>query len=126
MLLPQVHWGVKVGRTVVAAVLLVGLVGLIVLVAKKALTPSPTPYEPTPEESETIAAIIVDMADVIAGVEATAATHWERQLAACSANNKGKVLAAKRTTEGLAKQPEWAEGRFLGLRLVEIAEKRGA
>ena len=95
VLLPQV----KGGRTVVAAVLLVGLVGLIVLVAKKALTP--TPYEPTPEESETIAAIMVDMADVIAGVEATAADHWDRQMAASRPNNMGKLLEAKRTTVGI-------------------------
>jgi hypothetical protein len=122
VLLPQVHWGVKVGRTVVAAVLLVGLVGLIVLVAKKALTP--TPYEPTPEESETIAAIMVDMADVIAGVEATAAAHWDRQVAASRKNNMGKLLEAKRTTEGLAKP--WAEGRLLGRTIGQIAENRGA
>jgi hypothetical protein len=122
VLLPQVHWGVKVGRTVVAAVLLVGLVGLIVLVAKKALTP--TPYEPTPEESETIAAIMVDMADVIAGVEATAAAHWDRQMAASLPQNRERVLEAKRTTEGLAKQ--WAEGRLLGRTIGQIAENRGA
>ena len=67
---------------------------------------------------------MVDMADVIAGVEATAADHWDRQMAASRKNNMGKLLEAKRTTVGLAKQ--WAEGRLLGRTKGQIAENRGA
>ena len=119
MLLPQVHWGVKVGRIVLPAV---GFVGLIAFVANKALTP--TTDEPTPEEIETIAAIMEDMADVIADVEATVAAYWDRALADCSANTRAQALKAKRDREGIALK--WLEGRLLGMTRGQISEKYGA
>ncbi len=119
MRLPQVHWGVKVGLICVAAA---GFVGVIFFVVTKGMTP--TPEEPTLDEIETIAAIMEDMADVIADVEATVAAHWDRALADCSANKRSQALKAKRDREGIALK--WLEGRLLGMTAGPIAEKYGA
>jgi hypothetical protein len=118
--LPQVHWGVKVGLICVAAA---GFVGVIYFVVTKGIPP--TPDEPTLDEIETIAAIMEDMADVIADVEATVAAHWDRAAANCSANNtRSQALRAKMDREGIALK--WLEGRLLGMNQGQTAEKYGA
>ena len=96
--------------------------GVINFVVTKGMTP--TPEEPTLEEIETIAAIMEDMADVIADVEATVAAYWDRALADCSANTRAQALKAKRDREGIASK--WLEGRLLGKTRGQISEKYGA
>jgi hypothetical protein len=117
----QVHWGRNLGLIVVAVV---GIVVLIAFVAAK--RPPPTPDDPSLEEIETIAAIMVEMADVIASVEATVADYWDTKMAVSHSSRAvmTNLLKAKRDHAGIARW--WAEGRFLGLTVDQIAVKNGA